>query len=257
MVAFLYRMPAGFPGAASRKENYTSEPQYIDATNALTAPLAFGGPVKTVAGLMRALAVGDSTSLITGFLERSYPGGASIDPLGTFTAPTNGLMTRIKRGYFTIILAYGTAAKDAPVYFRTTAGTGPTRPPNQFEAAFDGAAATTPNGAGGGGANTGNGTFTVGPTSTGATQAGAYALKMLTATTFSMTDPSGAAMPNGATGVAYSGEGLSFTLTAGGTPFVAGDGFLITNTVRAGAIPGAYFMGPADAAGNVEIAYNI
>jgi hypothetical protein len=89
-------------------------------------------------------------------------------------------------------------------------------------------------GAGGAGANTGNGTFgtiTPGPLE----KAGAYSLKMLTATTFSLTDPAGDALPNGATGVAYSNPEISFTLTAGGTAFVAGDGFTITAVAGSGA----------------------
>jgi len=91
------------------------------------------------------------------------------------------------------------------------------------------AAAAVANGAGANGANTGNGTFgTIVPQA--GYKPGNYGLKMLTATTFSVTDPDGVALANGATGTAYTSAGLNFTLTAGGTAFVAGDGFLIAGT---------------------------
>jgi hypothetical protein len=96
-----------------------------------------------------------------------------------------------------------------------------------------GTAAAAASGAGGG-ANTGNGTFgtiTPGPLE----KPGIYTLRMLTATTFSLTDPAGNALPNGTTGVAYSNPEIGFTLTAGGTAFVAGDGYLITALAGSGA----------------------
>jgi len=77
------------------------------------------------------------------------------------------------------------------------------------------------------GTNTGNGT--VGTTSTGAgVKVGAYALKATSATVFSVTDPEGNALPNATAGTAYSQSGLNFTVTAGGTAFVAGDSFALT-----------------------------
>jgi hypothetical protein len=85
---------------------------------------------------------------------------------------------------------------------------------------------TSADGGGAAGANTGNGTF--GTITPGAGyKPGNYVLKMLTATTFSVADPTGIALANGTTGTAYTSTGIGFTLTAGGTAFVAGDGFLI------------------------------
>ena len=46
-------------------------------------------------------------------------------------------------------------------------------------------------------------------------------------------------------------------ITAGGTAFVAGDAFNITVTANTGPIVNCLFVGPADASGNVEIAFNI
>ena len=74
--------------------------------------------------------------------------------------------------------------------------------------------------------NTGNGTFgaiTVGA----AAKPGNYVLTATGATTFTAVDPDGSALPNVTVGNAYSQGGLGFTITAGGTAFVAGDSFTI------------------------------
>lgn len=54
-------------------------------------------------------------------------------------------------------------------------------------------------------------------------QLGTYTVNMLTATTFVVLDPSGDAIGTGATTVAFKANGLTFTVTAGATPAVAGD----------------------------------
>lgn len=54
-------------------------------------------------------------------------------------------------------------------------------------------------------------------------QIGTYTVNMLTATTFTVLDPKGRAIGNGATTVAFVSNGLTFTITAGATPAVAGD----------------------------------
>lgn len=140
MVAVTYRMPAGIPGATSRNEHLVSEPQYVDATNALTAPLAYGTVVKIVAGLVQAIASGDTMPAVPRFLIRAYPGSAVVnDPLGISTGPTTGLVSTMRRGYMTVLLATGegTAAKDAPVYLRITANTSPTRAVGNISAGAD------------------------------------------------------------------------------------------------------------------------
>lgn len=76
------------------------------------------------------------------------------------------------------------------------------------------------------GGNTGNGTNTALSAGTRA-KTGIYTVRMLTATTFSVTNPYGIPLPNGANG-AYANPEINFTVTAGGTPFIAGDGFDIT-----------------------------
>ncbi|MDR3513776.1 MAG: head decoration protein [Caulobacteraceae bacterium] len=76
------------------------------------------------------------------------------------------------------------------------------------------------------GTNTGNGT--VGSLSRGAgALQGNYVLTATTATNFTVTDPEGNALPAATVGTAYSQSGINFTITAGGTAFVAGDSFTL------------------------------
>lgn len=83
-----------------------------------------------------------------------------------------------------------------------------------------------------GGGNTGTGTNTLLSAGTKA-KTGVYTLRFLTATTFSLVNPNGIPLPNGAALGAYANPEINFTTTAGGTAFIAGDGFDIT--VAAGA----------------------
>lgn len=107
---------------------------------------------------------------------------------------------------------------------------------------------------------TGNGTLTLSSAGVRA-KTGTYTIKFLTATTYTVTNPYGVALPNGANG-AYTNPEINFTITAGGTPFVAGDSFTIA--VAAGAstwkksvatavdgsqIPSAILADDADASG--------
>lgn len=80
------------------------------------------------------------------------------------------------------------------------------------------------------GTNTGNGTF--GVITVGAPAiAGLYKLQMVAATRFILEDPLGVEIGQGATGGAFAAGGIGFTLTAGGTPHVAGDSFTLTVAV--------------------------
>lgn len=78
------------------------------------------------------------------------------------------------------------------------------------------------------GTNTGNGTM-------GATTAldnaaiGTFTVIFTAATVFHVINPNGVRLKDGATGVAYSDQ-VGFTITAGGTAFVAGDTFTIAVT---------------------------
>lgn len=93
------------------------------------------------------------------------------------------------------------------------------------------------------GGNTGDGTFGAITARSGA-KAGVYRVEFTTATKFDVIDPEGYKVKSGSTGTAY-GDDLGFTITAGGTAFVAGDAFDITVEFTDGA------YGPLDlTAGN-------
>lgn len=79
-------------------------------------------------------------------------------------------------------------------------------------------------------ANAGNtGNFTCGTVTVGqGTVEGVYSIEFIAATTFNVMSPAGALVGEGHTGTAFSAGGLGFTLTAGGTAAVAGDGATIT-----------------------------
>lgn len=81
--------------------------------------------------------------------------------------------------------------------------------------------------------NTGNPTF--GTITAGVTAGpGDYNLTFTAATKFDVEGPDGVKIGSGTTGVAFSKSGIGFTLTAGGTPAVAGDGFVITVAAGSG-----------------------
>lgn len=76
------------------------------------------------------------------------------------------------------------------------------------------------------GPNTGNATMSAVTVLDGVVN-GVYSVRMLTATTFRVEKPGGDVIGDGATGVAFADD-IGFTMTAGGTPMVAGDGFDVT-----------------------------
>ncbi|NID15388.1 head decoration protein [Luteibacter yeojuensis] len=74
--------------------------------------------------------------------------------------------------------------------------------------------------------NTGNGT--IGSLGVGsAPRTGRYTATATAATTFAVVDPEGASLGNATVGTAFTSTGVGFTITAGGTAFVAGDAFYI------------------------------
>jgi hypothetical protein len=75
--------------------------------------------------------------------------------------------------------------------------------------------------------NTGNGT--IGTLSVGASpDVGAYKATATSATVFAVVDPEGNALGNATAGTPFTSAEVNFTITAGGTAFVAGDSFVIT-----------------------------
>lgn len=81
--------------------------------------------------------------------------------------------------------------------------------------------------------NTGNGTMNA-PTDQVGVQVGGYAVEFVSATEFNVFDPNGNLVGEGKTGVAFANQ-IGFTITAGGTAFVAGDGFTVTVAANANA----------------------
>lgn len=83
------------------------------------------------------------------------------------------------------------------------------------------------------GGNTGNGAMGA-ITVAQPEKVGVYKVRFTAATVYQVMDPDGNVIGgNGATGTVFTDD-LSFTITAGGTPFVAGDGFDITVAAGSG-----------------------
>lgn len=90
-----------------------------------------------------------------------------------------------------------------------------------FEAISDVAATGTA------GTNTGNGTIgTISATQSAVS--GEYKVTFTAATVFNVVAPNGDLLKSGATGTAYTADGVTFTITAGSTAFAAGDTFTVT-----------------------------
>jgi hypothetical protein len=80
--------------------------------------------VKIVSGKVQPIASGDAATVVYGLLQRPYPTNAANEALGTATPPDSGLCDVVVRGYMTVKLSQGTAAKGGQVYVRVTADTG-------------------------------------------------------------------------------------------------------------------------------------
>lgn len=258
MVAFNRRMPAGIPGEINRAQAATVETVAITLNPATGYLSAYGlpGVIDATSGKFRMVAAGDKS--VYGLFARPYPfQGNGTDGLGTTTPPaapyTSGLGDVLRRGYMSVLLNGTTpAAKGGAVYVRLTNAAGG-KPIGGFEAAPDFAQVAA--GAGGGGSNTGNGTVTA-ITGGSNLKPGAYGIKFTGATAYNVTDPDGNLLASVTALGAYTNGEIGWTVTAGGTPFAAGDGFTITsNHLKLSSTTD--FNGPADASGNVEIGFNI
>jgi hypothetical protein len=247
MVAYVTTMPSGIQGQVSRIERSVVESQVLNPTYPFAT---FGIPVKYVAGKALPLVANDAMTLVQGFLAREFMSQTALNEgLGVYTPPTTGVAGVMRSGYMTVVNNAGTPALAGQVFIRTANPSG-SLVIGGVEATFVGASTAVA------GSNTGNGTISAVTTAVGAF-AGTYKATFTAATAFSVTDPNGNVLAPGATGVAYSNKGIGFTITAGATPFVAGDSFTITTALSTQVLPGAEFMGPADSAGNVEISFNV
>ena len=121
--AFMYRMPAGIPGAINRPDQSTIEPVALSTTSPFTAYGKFG---KTVAGVFVPLVAADTVALITGILVRPYPTQGQTWPNQAWLQggpPVNfgTIGDRMKRGYVNVQMGFGVAVKDAAVWVCLTA----------------------------------------------------------------------------------------------------------------------------------------
>ena len=132
-------------------------------------------------------------------------------------------------GGFIVSEAHGTLSRDTITYVNTGSVDVQVVAGTVLALSSEGSdAVVTPAGAGTNGANTGTGTITA-PTFGAQAKPGVYKITFTGATTFTVTDPTGDVLTTtGATGTAFLDAQLGFTITAGGTAFVAGDGFAIT-----------------------------
>lgn len=97
-----------------------------------------------------------------------------------------------------------------------------------------------------GGSNVGNATSSAVTCTGPAAALGNYTVNMEAATLFSVMSPNGVMVGHGITGTVFNGGGLSFTLTAGGTPFTAADAFVITVAAASGANFRPWDLGNSD-----------
>ena len=261
-ISFLAQSPVGFIGRITRSvpaPRITPDPN--DATNPV---LSFGLAVlMTANNTVRSILASDAGATgIAGIAAMPFPFQASsgtnygAQGLSTLTSvPSGALLDTLRTGFITVYCNSAqapTASKVSPVNVWCAASNG-----THIQGGFESAASATVAGAANGG-NTGTGTMTAGPTVVaGTAQNGAYSIKFTAATTFNVFDPNGRELMPGSTGVAYSDGGIGFTITAGGTAFVAGDGFTVTVTNQTIPVPNAYFNGPGDSTGAIELAYNL
>jgi hypothetical protein len=174
----------------------------------------FGGPVAAGEKIWRGGMLGFT---ITGALQRiqtagcvSFAGMASKDYDNTAGSAAASVGMEALKGTFALTVPGATYANLYDPVYATDDGT--------FTLA-DAKATVYTRGA----TDTGNGTV-AGMSASSAAKDGVYTVTILAgAATFSVTDPTGAALPNGTLGSAYSQSGLSFTLSNGGVNFVAGD----------------------------------
>jgi len=262
-ISFLAQSAIGFIGRITRS---TPLPRTTPDMNDATNPVAFYGlaVLNTINNTVRSILATDAgTSGISGIAAANFPfqpssatnyGAQALNAL-TAVAP-NSVMGTPRAGFIMIYLNSAqapTATKADKVYVWCAASTG-THIQGGFENAATAAAVSAPKAGG----NTGTGTVSAGPTVNGAVaQNGAYTVVFTGATTFNVFDPNGRELQPGNTGAAYNDGGIGFTITAGGTAFVAGDGFTMTVTFSTIPVPNAYFNGPGDSTGATELAYNL
>lgn len=237
MVAYVTRAPAGIPGELSRQEGAVVVPVALNET------IVYGKPVKMVTDKASNIDANDTAANFYGVLQRSAP-AISTDNTSN-TADTDFVQQVIRKGFVSVACATGTPTQGGQVYMRVVEES--TQLVGDFEAAYDYGLTAA--------AMVGTGNATAGTLSADATAApGVYRVLMTAATAFNLVSPNGDIAKVGATGTAYTALGLTFTVTVGGTPAIAGDYINLTLVSNNVALPGVTFASAGkDAANNCEI----
>jgi hypothetical protein len=122
---FKFRMPVGIPGEITRSNSAIVEP---DLMNVAALPLAYGVPLKMVAGKVVPIVATDViASVMYGWLVRPYPTQSSTagNGFGAGIPIDAGIIANVlKAGYLNVKLARGTAIRGAAVFVRKTAASG-------------------------------------------------------------------------------------------------------------------------------------
>lgn len=140
---FLYRMPAGIPGAINRSNQSTVEAQFMN-TGTPFPSYGLPGVIDATTSKFRPVAAGDTAAAIYGIIARPYPyTGNGTDGLGVAVPGVLGTCNVLKRGYISVLLNGTTAsAKNGPVYVRV-GGAATGKPIGGIEAAPDATPANT------------------------------------------------------------------------------------------------------------------
>ena len=185
----------------------------------------------------------DTAANFYGILERSAP---QIDTSNTSNAAdVDFVQNVIRKGFVSVQCQTGTPVMGAQVYMRTVVES--SQLVGDFEAAYDYGLTAA--------AMVGTGNATAGTLSaTSAAVPGVYRVQMTAATAFNLISPDGDIGKVGANGVAYTAFGVTFTVTAGGTPAVAGDYIPLTLVSNNVALQGVTFASAGkDSSNNCEI----
>jgi hypothetical protein len=262
-ISFLAQSANGFIGRITRS---TPLPRITPDMNDATNPVAFYGlaVLNTINNTVRGILATDASQIgISGVASGNFPfqpasaTNFGAQALAALTAVSpNSVMDTLRTGFIMVYLNSAqapTATKVDKVYVWCAASS-----TTHVQGGFENAASAAIASAIKGGGNTGNGTVSAGPTINATVgMNGVYQVRFSDATHFTVVDPNGKQLADGQTAVAYSDAGLGFAITAGGTAFVAGDGFDMTVTFNTIPVPNAYFNGPGDSTGSTELAFNL
>ena len=140
MVAFLYRMPAGIPGAVTRPNVAVTVLAGQFSIANLFASYGTPAVIEAATGRLRPVIAGDLAASVVGFLVRPYPyTGSTV--LGVSVPPqTGGTGDRMAHGFMSVKVTNGTPVSGGAVYTRTILnGAIPTGVIGDIEAVADGA----------------------------------------------------------------------------------------------------------------------